>query len=176
MIFPAPQNWTWRVYFATSWSSIWGYLWTFNFWSLLRPRRPVKLLNIGYNISFAQNKNKTDSLCQGMLAKPARLVYPNGLAWSAQGDGLFFFSFWCSIFWGFIAQFNLLLPTCQPYWQHGKQTCQPHEKNTQIWTQPARISTPLPTAPHTQILTNAKRKITELKCTEIPLIWLIIRP
>ena len=40
--------------------------------------------------SFAQNKNKTDSLCQGMLAKPARLVYPNGLAWSAQGDGLFF--------------------------------------------------------------------------------------
>ena len=46
------------------------------------------------------------------------------------------------------------------------------KKSTQIWTQPARISTPLPTAPHTQILTNEKENSTQLKCTEKPLIWL----
>ena len=144
MIFPAPQNWIWRVYFATSWSTIWGYLWTFNFWSLLRPRRPVKLLNIGYNIPLPKIRIK--------LIPCARACWPSQPVWfiqtgclvSPRGWFVFPFPFDVRFFFRNHRTIQFTTSNLSTTLTTREKTCQPHEKNTDIWTQPARISTPLP--------------------------------
>ena len=158
MIFPATRNWISRVYMATSWSFIWGFLWTFNFWSLLRPRRPVKLLNIGYNIPLPKIRIRLIPCARACW--PSQTVWFIQTGWLGQPKGMvcFFFSFWCSIFWGFIAQFNLLLPTCQPYWPHGKQTCQPHEKAHRFEHSQLEFQRPCP-PPLTRKYWQTKKKI-----------------
>ena len=125
----AHQFWIWIIHMRANRSHRQGYLWAFNPWCVLKSRGPFDLA-IAFLCPHVRFSQITDSLCRRHADQASPFGFPNGLAWAALKDYLFF-SFWEFNFFTQTSVPLTLAQTCLPFSRiptTGETSSQPAKK------------------------------------------------